>query len=439
MKSDDLQERVLEFIAAIPKTTNPYRALAGWIEDEITPDVPYSGLVQLYILATLLGAALFLVVVSLLVRARKGIFWIFQVSHSPTLIRPHFSISWSLIACVMLALFEAYIVQCIHLFKREIRPSLGYWTLLIWVICWCGGEMAAWSLGVSFLTHVQAGGTDITRWARIVNIVAVTAPVVYLVAIVPVATITGRHFQNAIETYVEIDAILDDAASSWVSPAALNIAKLAPALPLVANLEEVQSSLTRGWSWTYGLYCVLTFLLVATLVTIGGLHIASLRKRLQSSKRDLRDTLKATVCAFVLMGIVFTSISAFASSRPQSLQDAVTAQILVLGPLWAFALLGLPTSASLVWRAWEARPSEGGRWDASGGSSGSQSRDREDAVKKFSIELGGRSKTRSTRPGRSTLTVEGLPPNAVNLTVDVLVKEEGGDLEKWETQSGSKV
>jgi len=47
-----------------------------------------------------------------------------------------------------------------------------------------------------------------------------------------------------------------------------------------------------------------------------------------------------------------------------------------------------------------------------------------EAVKKYSIELGGRSRQN----------------NAVNVTVDVLVKEEGGvhELEKWESLSSTK-
>jgi hypothetical protein len=133
----------------------------------------------------------------------------------------------------------------------------------------------------------------------------------------------------------------------------------------------------------------------------------------------------------VVLGLVFVSIASYAAAGPESLQRSNTAQILVLGPLYSFAVIGLPTSISLLWRAIEAKSSEGGgsRGENSGthsAGSGKLSRSRQqrtelDAVKQYSIELSGR------RPERS----------AVNVTVDVLVKEEG-ELQKWESISTGK-
>lgn len=51
----DLQQQLLKFIATIPKDQNPYIALADYIQDAIVPDIPYSGLVQLYLLAAIFG------------------------------------------------------------------------------------------------------------------------------------------------------------------------------------------------------------------------------------------------------------------------------------------------------------------------------------------------------------------------------------------------
>jgi hypothetical protein len=83
---------------------------------------------------------------------------------------------------------------------------------------------------------------------------------------------------------------------------------------------------------------------------------------------------------------------------------------------------------SLLWRAIDAKSSDsGGKWSErsgshSGGGGSSRSRQQQDldAVKQFSIELGGRKMDRGQ----------------VNVTVDVLVKEEG-ELEKWESLSSA--
>ncbi|GAA5916150.1 uncharacterized protein JCM6883_000011, partial [Sporobolomyces salmoneus] len=160
--AQDLQKQLLSFISTIPKDQNPYVTLADYIKAAIVPDIPYSGLVQLYVLASIFGATLLFVVASMLVRWYKGIFWLFQISHSPTLIRPHFSLSWSSVAVLMLALFEGYIFACANLFKGDIRTSLGYWVCLVWTTGFVGGELAAWSLAVSFLS--SRSSIRRTRW-----------------------------------------------------------------------------------------------------------------------------------------------------------------------------------------------------------------------------------------------------------------------------------
>ncbi|GAA5881466.1 hypothetical protein JCM16303_005664 [Sporobolomyces ruberrimus] len=393
---------------------------------------------MLYFVASLIGMTLLLVIASIFVRYFKGIFWIVQLSHSPTLIRPHFSLSWSSVSVVMLALFEAYLFQCIADFL------VAYATRLIGLF---GGECAAWSLGVSFLTHVQASGGDATqvrRWARVSNFAGVLSPWIYLAIMLPFGLMTGRHFHEAVSVYLEVDAILQDAARTWEPGTPLNILALTPALPLVQKLETSQSKLINGWKWTYGAYSILTFLLVAVLTSIAVFYLASLRRRINSTARELQGieesrstsqqirltyrTLQWTIGAFVLLGTVFVSIATYAAANPASLQHPNTAQFLVLGPLWAFGVLGLPTSVSLLWRAIDAKSSDsGGKWSErsgshSGGGGSSRSRQQQDldAVKQFSIELGGRKMDRGQ----------------VNVTVDVLVKEEG-ELEKWESLSSA--
>ncbi|GAA5953764.1 hypothetical protein JCM3765_006960 [Sporobolomyces pararoseus] len=455
--AQDLQQQVLKFIATIPKDQNPYVALADYIQDAIVPKIPFSGLVQLYLLAATFGLTLLFVVASILVRWYKGIFWLFQVSHSPTLIRPHFSLSWSTVSVFMLALFEGYIFECVNLFKRNIRPSLGYWVCLIWTICFVGGECAAWALGVSYLVHVQAsgggrngdglrtGGDKIDRWAKVSNFAGILCPIIYLAIILPLGVITGRHFYEAISILLKVDAILreGEASKNWKPGQPLSILALTPALPLVTKLESSQASLVTGWKWTYGAYSVLTCILVTVLTTISILYLTSLRQRIKQNASDLHgvdgsrsasqqirltyQTLQWTIGAFVLLGVIFVSIASYAAATPESLQYAITSQILVLGPLWSFAVFGFPTSISLFWRAIDATSSDGGKWGESSGThsgsggKGSRSLRRQvelDAVKQYSIELNGR------RPDRT----------AVNVTVDVLIKEEG-ELEKWESLS----
>lgn len=111
---------------------------------------------------------LLMVVVSILIRIKKRIFWLYQCSYTPFfLIKPHFSLSWSCIAAIMLicellwlspctwagadrfsivAVFEFLIAQCVDLFKKKLNKELGFWIFLVWYVdssfCICSRTLA---------------------------------------------------------------------------------------------------------------------------------------------------------------------------------------------------------------------------------------------------------------------------------------------------------
>ena len=130
-----------------------------------------------------------------------------------------------------------------------------------------------------------------------------------------------------------------------------------------------------------------------------------------------------TVIAFVLQGSVFVGISIYAALNPASLTHSLEAQVVVLVPLYSFAILGFPTSALLVWRAVEASPNDSGssQGKRSTFSRKSVSRELDTELNKYSIELGGRP-SRSNRAQRDLdIRYDG---GAVSVNVEVEVKEE---------------
>lgn len=137
-----------------------------------------------------------------------------------------------------------------------------------------------------------------------------------------------------------------------------------------------------------------------------------------------------TVVAFVLLGSIFVGISIYAALNPASLTHATEAQAVVLIPLYAFAILGFPTSALLVWRAVEAAPNDAGSSSSQPrrstfSTSKSASRDLENEVNKYSIELAGRrSRSQQQQQSRRDLDVR-YDPGVVSVNVEVEIKEEG--------------
>jgi hypothetical protein len=56
MSTLELQNVILQFISQIDPSDNPYLALSTYIKDQFLPSVPHAAIVQLYCLATVLGA-----------------------------------------------------------------------------------------------------------------------------------------------------------------------------------------------------------------------------------------------------------------------------------------------------------------------------------------------------------------------------------------------
>ena len=153
-----------------------------------------------------------------------------------------------------------------------------------------------------------------------------------------------------------------------------------------------------------------------------------LAHRLTFFPRFPLQTLVGTVVAFCALGSIFVAVSIFAGLNPQSLQTSLPAQIVVLVPLWAFAILGLPTSVVLVWRAWEATSAENSGSQVKHSTFSRSGSGEDSASKKYSIELSGRSRGRMgltrSRNDANELDVR-FALGVVSVTVDVEVKEEG--------------
>ncbi|GAA5953768.1 hypothetical protein JCM3765_006961 [Sporobolomyces pararoseus] len=437
MSMIELQNVILKFISTIDPQDNPYEALSHYIKDQFLPSVPQAAIVQLYCLATVLGATLLLVLISIAIRVKKRIFFLYTVTHSPYyLIKPHFSLPWSIIAAIMLVLFELFIAECVALFRKELKPQLGYWIFLCWASAWLGGCFAAHALGTNFL--ITSSPRNQRRWFLVNNLGGVLAPIIYLSIILPLGIVGGKRFSSLVSTYSHFDEFLYNLSSQWVEGTSISIVKLTPALPLIEKVTKQEDLLWSSWRQVFTFYAISASILVIVLVTIALGFLSSLRQTIKESQAVLStdragatarqqvhrtwQTLVMTVVAFILLGSVFVGISIYAALNPASLTHSLEAQVVVLVPLYSFAILGFPTSALLVWRAVEASPNDSGSSQVKRSTfSKSGSRELDTEINKYSIELGGRP-SRSNRSQRD-LDVR-YDRGAVSVNVEVEVKEE---------------
>ncbi|GAA5932196.1 uncharacterized protein JCM15063_001150 [Sporobolomyces koalae] len=310
----------------------------------------------------------------------------------------------------MLAAFEFCIAQCIDLFRKNLHANLGFTVFLCWTPAWVGGAAAAHALGTGLLIQAMTKSKStrkLAKWAAVNNIVGIAAPFVYLSIMLPLGIIGGKRFSRLIGTYNEVNAFLRGLAQSWTPGTPINLLELAPALPLVKKVVLQQERLFVSWRQVFLSYAVTVMFLLIVLVTIALLHLTALRRSIKQTRTAFSSnlpssrarqqvnrtytTLLATVIAFVSLATVFFAVSVYAALNPASLQQTVPAQVVVLLPMYAFAVFGFPTSALLVWRAVEASSETGTsqtrRSTSSGSKSGSKPGIDKVDLPRYSIEL----------------------------------------------------
>ncbi|GAA6020831.1 hypothetical protein JCM10207_001671 [Rhodosporidiobolus poonsookiae] len=382
----DTQQQLLELLNSLSADENPYLAIRVALKASLFPTIPRSALIQLYVLIGFLGLTAALVAISLLIRWRKGVFWLFRMQQAPRMIRPHAATSWATVAFVMLIFFELLIWREIQFLQHTVDPNFMYWILLLWGLPWAGGHCAAWSLAVSLLLHLHATHPHFPayRVAPYVNAFGVGSPFIYAAILLPTGILGGMHFSNAIHYYLSIDDLLDNAAKSWTPGTQFSIITLAPALSSLSGIEAEVAGFIKYFRVVFSFYAVTAALLVVCLVAIAFWHLSSLRKMLKQISRDLSharveltssasprrsrqqeriyqtlQSLAMTILAFTLLGTFFCIISVLAAVSPLALATSpVRAQAILLGPLWGFAVFGLPCAVLLVLRANDASPSE---------------------------------------------------------------------------------
>ncbi|GAA5830819.1 hypothetical protein JCM11251_001086 [Rhodosporidiobolus azoricus] len=369
---DDIQTQLLELVSSLPVGANPYEVLRSYLWRIVVPDLPNSFRGQLLFHLVVLALCLILVLGSLANRLWRKSFWITHFGSSPKLIRPHFSVSWSLWAVILLILMCASIGETIHYYYvgRKIRRGFIAWKTLSWLPAWYGGFTAAWSIAVSYLLHLHTYGHvhSVERVAPLVNISAIAVPVAYSLIIVPFACLSAHHFALALDSFEQIDQL--HASSAVAYNGGFNILDLVSGLPVLQKMQGDFQQFIRFFRITFALYATSGFLLVVLLASVALLYLFSLRNilttannlsRSTTSTRESRQKLMSrtysnlvvTVIAFSLLGLIFSITCSLIAHDPAGLANATKTQVFHLLPFYAFCVFGLPCATLLFVRSFD--------------------------------------------------------------------------------------
>ncbi|BGP15762.1 hypothetical protein JCM10213_007942 [Rhodosporidiobolus nylandii] len=368
----DYQSQALSLVqSSLQAGSNPYEALDDFLWQQVVPEVPASFRAQLIFLAVVLGLCLVLVLASLVVRAVQGTFWIAHRGTSPSLIRPHFSVAWSLWAVVLLILLEVDTGLTIRYYERSIISCFIALKTVAWLPAWYGGFTAAWGIAVSYLLHLSSYGHQqrVERLAPYVNAGALAIPLVFSAVMIPLSAISSRHFVRVIHAFRGIDSLLQQRAASYRGD--FSIADLAPGLPPLRDLEAQTQLFKRWFGITFAAFTCSAFVVGTLLAGVSFLYLISLRTSLKIAEAHVQGStatscsrqrklmqrtylnLIITVAAFSILAILFGVDSALIAANPGGIARSSPTQLFHLLGYYPFAIFGFPTAILLIVRSFD--------------------------------------------------------------------------------------
>ncbi|GAA5966566.1 hypothetical protein JCM3765_000962 [Sporobolomyces pararoseus] len=355
---ESLLEQLSE-LRHLPSTVNPYQFLASKLSSEILPHVPKSAINQLYFIAATLAVIAVFALVSLGLRLRRKIFWVFRYDSRLRLIQPHGAVSWTLFSLVSIILLEVLVARYINLWQGTPHSDTGYWIFTAWASVWVAGSIAIWSIASSLVLHLAATGRTVDKGALFVNVVGITTPLVVVCVALPLGIIGGRYYSRTLDDYLRIQENLANQARSWTPGTEFDVSTLVPDLPLFESLLANIDHLGQFARSTYIFFSAATISLLCVITSVGGYFLITLRRVLnRSNAMFTTGSLILILVAFVLLGAGCFVVSAFGAVHPLSFSSTQASTALTLSTLYLFCLLGLPCSIILISGAYYAASSE---------------------------------------------------------------------------------
>ncbi|BGP31698.1 hypothetical protein JCM10296v2_003472 [Rhodotorula toruloides] len=349
MSSANYEVQLLQLLGSLKPGENPYEAIEGFLRSYVTPPVPSSFRTQLLVVAAILAICLLLVLASFVVRIKQRTFWLVHRGEAPDLWRPHFSVTWSLWAAVLLVLLETLIFETLRFLDgKPTRSYIGLATFGLYP-SWYGGFTAAWGITVSFALHLHALGfhTQIDRLAPLINLSAILCPLIFTAAIFPPAALATSHLANGVDLLGQIEAFLRTKAATYEGE--FSIADLSPALPL---LQPLQDDFKRFLNIIAAFYLYSLRRVLQQTARFGAETGASGLSQTKLMRRTYTNLLM-TICAFSFIGGILTVLAFIICRDPRGTLQPIRSQVYTLVPMWCFAILGLPTAILLFVRSFD--------------------------------------------------------------------------------------
>ncbi|BGP16569.1 hypothetical protein JCM10213_000519 [Rhodosporidiobolus nylandii] len=364
--SSSITALVQQILHNLPEGANPWFLIRLAFTSQVRPQLEDSFLDQLYANSAIIAASTVLLALCMLVKVREGTYWIFRTYRGTggLYIVVHYSNSFSTFMIVFWGLLQGYVWQTVHYAKGEIVKTTALWRTLVWYPGWLAFFLAAWSLVVSHILHLDSSGRPARTFfasAIFVNFAAIVVPVGCAVSVALLGSTAHTHYKSAMGNFALIDGSLAALERSFNGTFDQSLFTSGMGLQVADEFTSDLAEFGLYFRWSFLAYLIFTVCLEALLVVSATLHLRELRKTMDElqNRSQMNDETRAQeqMLERSYRGLIYVTWAIIASCTAinvlfafvgiagrKVVYDAVYSKVASLLPIWIFSAFGFPLS-----------------------------------------------------------------------------------------------
>ncbi|GAA5975725.1 hypothetical protein JCM11641_005848 [Rhodosporidiobolus odoratus] len=370
--SDAITTLVQRILGNLPEGANPWQLIRAAFQAQVRPKLEPWFLNQLYANAAILGFNTLVLCACIFVKWRQGTYWIFRTYRGTggTYLVVHYSSAFTTFMIVFFGLLEGYIEQTRQYSTGHIVKTTALWRTLVWYPGWLAFFLAAWSLVVSHILHLDSSGRPARTFfasAVFVNSVAFLIPIGAAVSVALLGATAQKHYHRAMENFQVIDGSLGALQATYNGTFDQSLFSSGIGLSLAEGFTSHLNEFGTYFRWSFLAYLIFSILLLLLLVVSATLHLKELRKTMdelqnrsqmndetrvqeQMLERSYKGLVYVTV-AIVVSCIAIVVLFAFVSiAGTRVINERVYSEVASLLPIWIFSAFGFPLSLLFLYR-----------------------------------------------------------------------------------------
>ncbi|GAA6008217.1 hypothetical protein JCM11491_001932 [Sporobolomyces phaffii] len=364
--ADELTALVNKILSQLPEGANPWTAIRAAFTAQVRPNLGNGFLSQLYVTSTMIALSTLFFIASLYIKWRQGTYWLFR-THRGTggvYIVPHYSSTWITGFVIFFGVLQGYIWRSIDFSKGRLVYDSALWRTLVWYAGWISFYLAAWSLCVSHVLHLDSAGRSARSFfaqAPFMNTIGVLLIAGSATSIGVLGGASHLKYHSAMTNYEGIDTALGVLQTTYQGKFDVAAFQAGTGFSIAESFIRDLASFGTYFRWTFISYLIWTILLEIALVGAGVLHLRELRRTMddmsnrsqispeaREQEKMIEQTYNSLVYITYAVCILLTAVNAIfafvsaAGTKVVYIRSYANAAGLL--PPWIFAVLGLPLS-----------------------------------------------------------------------------------------------